>query len=72
MYSHNKINQATFSVKITQYAHNRNLTKVTDRRHYYHNDDDDNSGALARETSSGAPWIRKCGKLPIRENLVIK
>ena len=27
-----------------------------------------NSGALAR---SGAPWVKKCGKLPIRENLVI-
>ena len=27
-----------------------------------------NSGALAR---SGAPWVRKCGKLLIRENLVI-
>ena len=26
------------------------------------------SGVLAR---SGAPWVRKCGKLPIRENLVI-
>ena len=26
-----------------------------------------NSGALAR----GAPWVRKCGKLPIRENLVM-
>ena len=25
------------------------------------------SGALAREV----PWVRKCGKLPIRENLVI-
>ena len=27
-----------------------------------------NSGALARR---GAPWVRKYGKLPIRENLVI-
>ena len=25
------------------------------------------SGALTRE----APWVTKCGKLPIRENLVI-
>ena len=31
----------------------------------------DNSGALAREARSGAPWVKKCGKLPIRENLVI-
>ena len=30
-----------------------------------------NSGALAREARSGAPWVKKCGKLPIRENLVI-
>ena len=30
------------------------------------------SGALAREARSGAPRIRKCGKLPIRENLVIR
>ena len=30
------------------------------------------SGALAREGArSGASWVRKCGKLPIRENLVI-
>ena len=29
------------------------------------------SGALAREARSGAPWVTKCGKLPIRENLVI-
>ena len=29
------------------------------------------SGALAREARSGAPWVRKCGKLPIQENLVI-
>ena len=30
------------------------------------------SGALAGEGArSGAPWVRKCGKLPIRENLVI-
>ena len=29
------------------------------------------SGALSREARSGAPWIKKCGKLPIRENLVI-
>ena len=29
------------------------------------------SGALAREARSGAPWVKKCGKLPIRENLVI-
>ena len=28
-----------------------------------------NSGALAR---SGAPWVRKCSRLLIRENLVIK
>ena len=28
-------------------------------------------GALAREARSGAPWVIKCGKLPIRENLVI-
>ena len=31
----------------------------------------DNSGALVREARSGAPWVKKCGKLPIRENLVI-
>ena len=30
-----------------------------------------NSGDLAREVRSGAPWVRKCSKLPIRENLVI-
>ena len=24
-----------------------------------------------RSACSGAPWVRKCGKLPIRENLVI-
>ena len=30
-----------------------------------------NSGALAHEARSGAPWVRKCGKLPIQENLVI-
>ena len=29
------------------------------------------SGALAREARSGTPWVRKCGKLPIQENLVI-
>ena len=29
------------------------------------------SGALAREARSEAPWVKKCGKLPIRENLVI-
>ena len=29
------------------------------------------SGALAREARSGAPWVKKCGKLPIREKLVI-
>ena len=29
------------------------------------------SGALAREARSGAPWVKKCGKLPILENLVI-
>ena len=29
------------------------------------------SGALAREARSGAPWVKECGKLPIRENLVI-
>ena len=29
------------------------------------------SGALEREARSGAPWVRKCGKLPIQENLVI-
>ena len=29
------------------------------------------SGALARAARSGAPWVKKCGKLPIRENLVI-
>ena len=29
------------------------------------------SGALVREARSGAPWVRKCGNLPIRENLVI-
>ena len=29
------------------------------------------SGALAHEARSGAPWVRKCGKLPIQENLVI-
>ena len=28
------------------------------------------SGPLAREARSGAPWVRKCGKLPIQENLV--
>ena len=28
-----------------------------------------NSGALARSVCSGAPWVRKCGKLPIPENL---
>ena len=31
----------------------------------------DYSGALAREARSGAPWVKKRGKLPIRENLVI-
>ena len=25
----------------------------------------------ARSARSGAPWVKKCGKLPIRENLVI-
>ena len=30
-----------------------------------------NSGALAREARSGAPWVRKCGKLPIQDNLLI-
>ena len=29
------------------------------------------SGAPAREARSGAPWVRKCGKLPIQENLLI-
>ena len=30
------------------------------------------SEALARAFArSGAPWVRKCGKLPIRENLVV-
>ena len=29
------------------------------------------SGALAREERSRAPWVKKCGKLLIRENLVI-
>ena len=29
------------------------------------------SGALAHEARSGAPWVTKCGKLPILENLVI-
>ena len=29
------------------------------------------SGALKMLARSGAPWERKCGKLPIRENLVI-
>ena len=29
------------------------------------------SGALAREARSGAPWVTKYGKLPIREHLVI-
>ena len=29
------------------------------------------SGALAREARSGAPWVTKCGKLPIRENLTV-
>ena len=38
------------------------------------------SGALAREAQaapggggggSGAPWVRKCGKLPIQENLAV-
>ena len=29
------------------------------------------SGALAHEARSGAPWVKKCGKLHIRENLVI-
>ena len=29
------------------------------------------SGALARKARSGAPWVRKCGKLPIHQNLVI-
>ena len=24
-----------------------------------------------RSTHSGVPWVKKCGKLPIRENLVI-
>ena len=28
-------------------------------------------GALARSAPSGAPRVKKCGKLPIRENLVI-
>ena len=28
-------------------------------------------GALAREARRAAPWVKKCGKLPIRENLVI-
>ena len=26
---------------------------------------------LSREARSGAPWVRKCGELPIQENLVI-
>ena len=26
---------------------------------------------LSREARSGAPWVKECGKLPIRENLVI-
>ena len=30
-----------------------------------------NSGALASEARSGAPWVKKGGKLTIRENLVI-
>ena len=25
---------------------------------------------LSREARKGAPWVKKCGKLPIRENLV--
>ena len=29
------------------------------------------SGTLARKARSRAPWVKKCGKLPIRENLVI-
>ena len=29
------------------------------------------SGALACAARSGAPWVKECGKLPIRENLVI-
>ena len=33
--------------------------------------DDVFGGALAREARSGAPWLKKCCKLPIRENLVI-
>ena len=32
---------------------------------------ENNSGALACEARSGAPWVAKCGKQPIRENLVI-
>ena len=29
------------------------------------------SGALKMLARSGAQWVRKCGKLPIRENLVV-
>ena len=28
-------------------------------------------GRWATDLFSGAPWVRKCGNLPIRENLVI-
>ena len=38
---------------------------------YERKDKSHHSGALAREARSGAPWVTKCGKLPIRENLVI-
>ena len=50
-----QINYQTFS-KI--FYHHVSLIKI-------------NSGALAREARSGAPWVKECGKLPIRENLVI-
>ena len=30
-----------------------------------------NSGDLGREALGGVPWVRKCGRLPIQENLVI-
>ena len=32
---------------------------------------DNGSEPLARSARSGAPWVRKCGNLLIRENLVI-
>ena len=48
------------------YCSKFNLTLVCISKLHYHY-----SGALVREARSGAPWVRKCGNLPIWENLVI-